>query len=346
MKDRAVAVLGYGHQGRAQALVLRDAGARVTVGARTGGAGAARAIADGFAPLPLSDAAAAAGDGWVATLLPDDVLADVFAREVAPVLANGATVVLAHGFAALYGGLVVPPTCDLVLVSPAAPGAEVLAAARRGDGVPVYVAVVSAAAGRGADGALARARDYALVLGAGRPGGALVDTDLKTETEIDLFGEQAVVVGGVSALVEAAFDTLVDAGYDERIAYLEVVHQLKHLVDVIHAHGPDGLRDRISGTALYGALTRGPRVVNEVSKAALANLLEEVRSGAFAAEWQDERAAGAPRLAALREAARLRSGRLARARSRALGDSAGPAGSADPAAVTGPARPANPLRKN
>ncbi len=314
--NEAVAVLGYGHQGRAQALVLRGAGARVTIGARTGGAGAARAIADGFAPLSLAAAAAAAGDGFVALLLPDDLLAGLVAAEVAPALASGATVVLAHGFAALYGGLVVPAACDLVLVAPAAPGAEVEAAAGRGEGVPVYVAVVSASPARGPDVALERARAYARALGATRPGGALLETDLRTETEIDLFGEQAVVVGGVSELVEAAFTTLVEAGYDERIAYLEVVHQLKHLVDVIHATGPDGLRDRISGTALYGALTRGPRVVNEVSRAALRDLLEEIRSGAFAAEWQAENAAGRPRLARLREAARARG--LAAARARAL----------------------------
>lgn len=314
--NEAVAVLGYGHQGRAQALVLRAAGARVTIGARTGGAGAARAIADGFAPLPLAEAAAAAGDGYVAALLPDDLLAGVVAREVAPALAPGATVVLAHGFSALYDGLAVPAACDLVLVAPAAPGAEVLAASERGDGVPVYVAVVHAAVARGGAGALERAGAYACALGAARPGGALLETDLRTETEIDLFGEQAVVVGGVSELVEAAFATLVEAGYDERIAYLEVVHQLKHLADVIHAAGPDGLRDRISGTALYGALTRGPRVINEVSRAAMVKLLEEIRSGAFAAEWQAENAAGRPRLARLREAARARG--LAAARARAL----------------------------
>ncbi len=313
--DGTVAVLGYGHQGRAQALNLRDSGTRVVVGARPGGAGAARAIADGFAPLPLAAATAEAGDGWVAALLPDDALAGIVSSEVAPALAPGSTVVLAHGFAALYGGLAVPAASDLVLVAPAAPGAVVRAAFEAGRGVPTYVAVVSAAAGDRAR-ALSRATAYAGALGAGLPGGALVETDVASETEIDLFGEQAVVVGGVSELVEAAFETLVRAGYDERIAYLEVVHQLKHLVDVIHEAGPDGLRDRISGTALYGALTRGPRVVNDVSRAALENLLGEIRSGAFAAEWRAEVAAGGTRLAALREAARARG--LTAARARAL----------------------------
>jgi ketol-acid reductoisomerase len=313
--NEAVAVLGYGHQGRAQALNLRDAGARVVVGARTGGAGAARAIADGFAPLPLAEAAAAAGDGYVAALLPDDALPAVVAGEIGPALTPGATVVLAHGFSALYGGLTVPAGRDLVLVAPAAPGAVVRSEFERGRGVPVYVAVLAASAS-GTSRALGRAVAYARALGAGGPGGSVLETDLRNETEIDLFGEQAVVVGGVLELVEAAFATLVEAGYDERIAYLEVVHQLKHLVDVIHAAGPDALRDGISGTALYGALTRGPRVVNEVSRAALANLLEEIRDGRFAAEWQAENAAGRSRLTALREAARDRG--LAAARARAL----------------------------
>jgi ketol-acid reductoisomerase len=335
--DRTVAVLGYGHQGRAQALNLRDSGARVVVGAREGGAGAARASADGFAPQPLPAAARAAGDGFVAALLPDHVLAPAFAPEgeLFRALAPGAAVVLAHGFAARFGGLVVPAACDLVVVSPAAPGQVLRDAYVAGRGVPMYVAAVAAGASGGDPArALERARAYARALGADRPDGSILDTDLATETDIDLFGEQAVVVGGVTELVEAAFATLVAAGYDERIAYLEVVHQLKHLVDVIHDAGPDGLRDRVSGTALYGALTRGPRVIGPEARASMAELLEEVRSGAFAAEWQAEVAAGSPRLAALRDAARARG--LAGVRARAL--PGGAPGVED--------RRANPLRKN
>ena len=314
MIDGTVAVLGYGHQGRAQALNLRDSGARVVIGARTGGAGAARASADGFAPQPFPDAVAAAGDGFVAALLPDDALPGVFAAEIAPALAPGAAVVLAHGFAARFGGLVAPAGTDLVLVAPAAPGAALRDAYAAGRGVPVYIAVVAAASDPAA--ALSRARVYARALGTGRPGGTILETDVASETEVDLFGEQAVVVGGVSELVEAAFATLVEAGYDERIAYLEVVHQLKHLVDVIHEVGPDGLRDRISGTALYGALTRGPRVIGASSRAAMRELLAEIRDGRFAAEWRAEIAAGTPELARLRAAARERG--LTAARARAL----------------------------
>jgi len=258
------------------------------------------------------------GAAHVALLLPDETLAEIFQTDIAAALEPGAAVVLAHGFAFVYGGLALPKGVDGLLVSPASPGAEVRRAYEEARGVPVYVAAFQDATGT----ALARARALAEVLGAARPGGALIETDIRSETEVDLFGEQAVVVGGVTELVDAAFQTLVDAGYDERLAYLEVVHQLKHLVDVIHDRGPDGLRERISQTALYGALTRGPRVVNETSRAAMQNLLEEIRSGAFAAEWRAVSAGDRAPLAALVAASRARG--LARARERALGRTGGP----------------------
>lgn len=329
MLDGTVAVLGYGHQGRAQALNLRDAGWRVVVGAREGGAGATRAIADGFAPLPLAAAAAAAsagapgGSGVLALLLPDDLIATLVAGEIAAVLHPGTTLLLAHGSAIVYGGLVAPPGCDLALVAPAAPGAVVRSEFEAGRGVPTYIAVAPGAADP--ERARERATAWARALGADRPGGTLIETDVESETVIDLFGEQAVVVGGVTELVEAAYATLVDAGYDERVVYLEVVHQLKHLVDVIHAEGPDRLRDRISGTALFGALTRGPRVINAISRAAMVNMLAEIESGAFAAERAADLAAGSPLQASLRAAVRARG--LTEARARAL---AGEEGSAEP----------------
>ena len=332
MIDGTVAVLGYGHQGRAQALNLRDAGWRVVVGAREGGAGATRAIADGFAPRPLAAAAAAAsavapgGAGLLALLLPDDLIPALVEAEIAPAVGPGTTLLLAHGSAIVYGGLVAPPGCDLALVAPAAPGAVLRAEFEAGRGVPTYIAVAPGAA----DPARARARAtaWARALGAEQPGGTLLETDVESETVIDLFGEQAVVVGGVTELVEAAFATLVDAGYDERVAYLEVVHQLKHLVDVIHAEGPDRLRDRISGTALYGALTRGPRVINAISRAAMENMLAEIESGEFAAERAADLAAGSPRQAALREAARARG--LTAVRARALAGGGAPADEPSP----------------
>ncbi len=322
----AVAVLGYGHQGRAQALCLRDSGVHVTIGARAG-AGFERARADGFSPVGLVEAAR--GAEFVSCLLPDEILSHIFTRDIGPALMSGAAVVLAHGFAAIYGGLRVPQGCDHLLVAPAAPGDELRAEFERGRGVPFYTAVVTEgstdpARGSGTtetDRAATRARAYAEALGASRPGGTLIETSARAETEVDLFGEQAVVVGGVLELAQAAFDTLVEAGYDERLAYLECVHQLKHLVDVIHDAGLDGLRDRISATALYGALTRGPRVVNSTSRAAMANLLEEVRSGAFAAEWQAESAGGRKGLEALLAGARVRG--MAATRRRALGPDTG-----------------------
>lgn len=312
-------VVGYGHQGRAQALCLRDSGVHVVVGARAGGAGERAARADGFESL--EPARAVLGADYVACLLPDEILPRYFEEHLAAALPRGAAVVLAHGFAAVYGGLAAPAERDFLLVSPGAPGVVLRAEFEAGRGVPYYLAVLADRSGE----AWARCHAYAEALGSGRPGGAVVETTAREETEVDLFGEQAVVVGGMLELVQAAFTTLVEAGYDERLAYLECIHQLKHLVDVVHEVGPDGLRDRISGTALYGALTRGPRVVNALSRAALSNLLEEIRGGAFAAEWRAEAAAGRPRLKAL--LARAREQGLGRARELALGPRPGrPAG--------------------
>ncbi|MGH7726244.1 MAG: ketol-acid reductoisomerase [Candidatus Eiseniibacteriota bacterium] len=332
LAGRAVVVLGYGHQGRAQALCLRDSGVRVTVGSRPG-AGFESARADGFTPVDLAAAAASREAAFVACLLPDEVLPEVFSSTIARALAPDTAVVLAHGFAAVYGGLAAPPGHDLLLVAPAAPGVELRAEFEAGRSVPFYAAFVTDSSGRARE----KAHDYAEALGASRPGGTIIETTARAETEVDLFGEQAVVVGGVLELVQAAFQTLVDAGYDERLAYLECVHQLKHLVDVIHDEGPDGLRDRISATALYGALTRGPRVVNATSRAAMANLLEEIRSGAFAGEWEAESAAGRKRLAELRAAARALG--MARSRSRALGEASDPATPAAPPPATPLATP-------
>lgn len=302
-----VAVLGFGNQGRAHALNLRDSGCEVVVGARPGHPGEARARALGFTTLAPIEAIGQAP--VVAVLLPDEVVPELWPR-LAAAWKDDTALVFAHGFNLVYSELVLPPRGDVVLVSPTGPGQVLRERFEKGEGLPAYLALHQDFSGR----AWALAEAYAAALGCARA--RLWRTTVTEETEVDLFGEQAVVVGGVCELVEAAFATLVDAGYDERIAYLEVVHQLKHLVDVIHEAGPDGLRERISGTALYGALTRGPRVINAGSRAALAELLAEVRSGAFAAEWQAEVRAGSPRLAALRAAARERG--LTRARARSL----------------------------
>ena len=280
-----VAILGYGNQGATHALNLRDSGVRVVVGARPGHGAEARARAAGFEVLPL--AAAAARAAVVAVLLPDDA-APVAWPEIAPALAPDAGVVFAHGFNLLYGDLAFPAGADVVLVSPTGPGRVLRQVYERGEGLPAYLAVHR----DGNGGAWALAERYAGWLGCARA--RLWRTTVREETEVDLFGEQAVLCGGMNALVTAAFDTLVSAGYSPEIAYLECVHQLKFLADLLHERGVTGLRQGISGTALYGDVTRGPRVIGPAVRAEMATMLSEIRSGAFARELAAEVAAGRP----------------------------------------------------
>jgi len=282
-----VAILGYGNQGATHALNLRDSGVRVLVGARPGHGAEARARAAGFEVLPLADAAARAGT--VAVLLPDDAVPGLW-PDVAGALAAGAGVVFAHGFNLLYSGLAFPAGGDVVLVSPTGPGRVLRQVYERGEGLPAYLAVHR----DGTGGAWALAERYAGWLGCARA--RLWRTTVREETEVDLFGEQAVLCGGMNALVTAAFETLVEAGYSPEIAYLECVHQLKFLADLLHERGVTGLREGISGTALYGDVTRGPRVVGGPARAEMRAMLEEIRSGAFAAELAADSAAGRPRV--------------------------------------------------
>ena len=290
----SVAVLGFGNQGEAQALNLRDSGIEVVVGARPGRPAEARARALGFPVRVLAEAAHAART--VAVLLPDEVVPAVWPELQAAFPATG-TLVFAHGFNLIYADLALPPGADVVLVSPTGPGYVLRAIYERGQGLPAYLAVHRDASGK----AWSTAEAYAHAIGCGRA--KLWRTTAREETEVDLFGEQAVLCGGMNALVSTAFETLVGAGYAPEIAYLECVHQLKYLADLLHERGIAGMRRGISGTALFGDLTRGPRVVGEASRAEMARLLEEIRSGAFAREWAAEVAAGRRRLDALVEQA-------------------------------------------
>jgi len=282
----AIAVLGFGNQGEAQALNLRDSGCEVVVGARAG-TGAQRARARGFEVRSIP--AAAANARVVAVLLPDEAVPEAW-PEIAAACAPRATVVFAHGFNLLYGGLALPPTCDVVLVAPTGPGFVLRERFVAGQGLPAYLAVAQNASGD----AWGMAERYATALGSARA--RLWRTTVAEETEVDLFGEQVVLCGGVNALVTAAFDTLVARGYSAEIAYLECVHQLKFLADLLHERGIAGMRRGISGTAQFGDLTRGPRVIGPAARAEMAHILDEIRSGEFAREWRSEVAAGAPRL--------------------------------------------------
>jgi ketol-acid reductoisomerase len=311
-----IAVLGFGNQGEAQALNLRDGGATVVVGARAGGGGEARARAHGFETLPLGEAARRAG--VCAVLLPDELTPALW-PGILPALRPGTGLVFAHGFNLLYAELAFPADADVVLVSPTGPGRVLREVVARGGGLPAYLAVHRDTSGR----AWGLAERYAAALGCDRA--RLWRTTVREETEVDLFGEQAVLCGGMNALVTTAFEVLVAKGYSPEIAYLECVHQLKYLADLLHERGVAGMRRGISGTALFGDLTRGPRVVGEASRAAMTALLEEIRSGRFAREWGDEVAGGRARLDA--EVARAAGHPIEEARRRAL--AAGP-GQAEP----------------
>jgi len=303
-----VAVLGFGNQGAAQAANLRDSGLEVRLGLRPGGRSEAAARAQGFATFAPADALR--GARTVAMLVPDEVMPALWA-EIGGALEPGACVVFAHGYALLHGGLGFRADADVVLVSPTGPGRVVRQLFERGQGLPAYLAVHADGSGH----AWERAGAYANALGCGRA--RLWRTTVREETEVDLFGEQAVLCGGMNALVLAAFETLVAAGYSPEIAYLECVHQLKYLADLLHERGIDGLRHGISSTALFGDVTRGPRVIGEAARAAMAQALAEIRDGTFARELAAEMAAGRP--ASRRALERGTASPIEAARRRALG---------------------------
>ncbi|MEP0765810.1 MAG: ketol-acid reductoisomerase [Fimbriimonadia bacterium] len=290
---KRVAVIGYGSQGRAQALCLRDSGVDVRIGVRRGPSWE-RAESDG---LPVAEIADAAGEAHVVALLvPDSAHREVFS-VVRPSLGLGKALVFAHGFSLLYGVVQPPSDADVVLVAPMGAGPTMRALYEQGAGVAGLVAVHQDATGSARQLALA----YAKMLGCGRVG--VMESTVREEAETDLFGEQAVLCGGLTALMLAGFDTLVEAGYPEEIAYFECIHQVKLLADLVHEHGIAGMRERISDTALYGDLTRGPRVVGDASRAAMRELLDEIRSGAFAREWLAEQESGQTNLQRLRDQA-------------------------------------------
>jgi ketol-acid reductoisomerase len=289
-----VAVLGYGSQGHAHALNLRDSGVDVEVGLREGSPSRAAAEEAG---LTVGTAAEVVRDAQVvAFLLPDQVHPSVYA-EVAPHLAPDATLLFAHGFNVHYGRVAAPEGHDVIMVAPKGPGHIVRRLFTEGFGTPAVVAVAQDATGNAFDLALA----YGTGIGAARAG--MIETTFAEETETDLFGEQAVLCGGVTELIRAGFETLVEAGYQPEVAYYECLHELKLIVDLIHEGGLSGMRYSVSDTAEFGDLTRGPRVIDDLVREQMKALLEEIQSGAFAREWIAEMDAGEPRLKELREEA-------------------------------------------
>jgi len=284
LEGRTVAILGYGSQGHAHALNLKDSGASVVVGLREGSSSAEKARGEGLRVEPVADAASH-GD-VVTVLLPDEKQAEVWESEISDGIAPGNLLMFAHGFSIHFGQIDPGPEVDVGMVAPKGPGHLVRRQFLEGNGVPGLVAIHQDASGNAREVVLA----YAKGIGCTRAG--VIETSFKDETETDLFGEQAVLCGGVTELVRAGYETLVDAGYDPRLAYFECLHELKLIVDLMYEKGITGMRYSISNTAEYGDLTRGKRVVGDPTRQAMRRILDEIQSGEFAREWIAENKAG------------------------------------------------------
>lgn len=281
--NRRVAIIGYGNQGRAHALNLRDSGAEVLIGQRPGKSHD-RATADGFKPQSVVSACNDAALLIIA--LPDESAAEIYELEIHPALRPGQTLGFVHGFNIRFGFITPPPDIDVIMIAPKGPGTLLRSSFEQGRGIPALMAIHQDASGRAKQTALS----WATGIGCARA--AVIETTFAEETETDLFGEQVVLCGGLTALCKAAFETLVEAGYTPEFAYLECVHELKQIADLLYARGLSGMRDAISNTAEYGDLTRGPRIIDDHVRAEMRRVLDEVRSGAFAKEWIAEHRAG------------------------------------------------------
>lgn len=286
LRGARIAVVGYGSQGRAHARNLRDSGHDVVVGLRPSGASAKTAEQDGFDVV--APAEAVKGAGLVAFLTPDTSQAALY-RDIEDNIAQNATLLFAHGFNIHYKQIQPRADLDVVLIAPKGPGDLVRRQYEQGRGVPCLVAVAQDATGA----ALDRALGYAHGLGGTR--GGVLETTFGEETETDLFGEQAVLCGGATELVVKGFETLVEAGYQPEVAYFECMHELKLIVDLLHEGGIEKMHKFISETAKWGDLTRGPRVINDETKARMQEVLTEIQDGTFAAEWVKENESGKPR---------------------------------------------------
>jgi len=290
--SRRVAVIGYGSQGHAHALNLKDSGADVRVGVRPGSRGWKAAEKDGFAPL--EPAAAAEWADVVMILVPDLVQPELFKQQIEPHLTPGKMLMFAHGFAIRFGWISPPQGVDVSMVAPKAPGHRVREVFKEGAGVPGLVAIHNDATGNARTATLA----YAKGIGCTRAG--VIETTFSEETETDLFGEQTVLCGGLVELIKAGYETLIEAGYAPEMAYFECLHEVKLIVDLIYEGGIANMRYSVSNTAEYGDFTRGPRIVNEQTRAEMKKILHEIQTGQFAKEFILENRAGAPTLKAMR----------------------------------------------
>lgn len=286
LKDKTIAIIGYGIQGRGQALCLRDSGCKVIVSELEGTSNYQQAKKDGFNPVSATEAAKNAD--IIQILTQDHVQAAVYKESIKPYLKKGKALCFSHGFNIRFKQIKPPKNIDVFMVAPKGPGALVRKMYEEGKGVPSLLAIFQDASGNAKQIGLA----YAKAIGATRAG--VIETTFDEETETDLFGEQAVLCGGVTELIKAGFDTLVEAGYQPEIAYFEVLHELKLITDLIQEFGISGMRRRVSNTACYGDLTRGPKVINEKTRKIMKRLLKDIKSGKFAREWIKENEAGRP----------------------------------------------------
>ncbi len=295
LHGKTVAILGFGSQGHAHALNLKDSGAEVVVGLREDSSSREAAEAAGLEVLGIADAASR-GD-IVMILLPDEKQAEVWESEIADGISEGNLLMFAHGFSVHFGQIEPPPGVDVGMVAPKGPGHLVRRQYEAGAGVPCLMAVHQDASGNARDLVLA----YASGIGGGRAG--IIETTFKDECETDLFGEQSVLCGGATELVRAGYDTLTEAGYDPRLAYFECMHELKLIVDLMYEKGIQGMRYSISNTAEYGDMTRGQKVIGPESRAAMKQILADIQSGEFAKEWIAENRAGGENFNRMREEA-------------------------------------------
>ena len=293
LEGKTVAVLGYGSQGHAHALNLKESGIDVVVGLRPDSSSRADAEAAGLEVLDVADAASR-GD-IVMVLIPDEKQAEVWRDEISDGISEGDLLMFAHGFSINFDQITPPPGVDVGMVAPKGPGHLVRRQYEEGRGVPALMAIHADESGKARDMVLA----YASGIGGGRAG--VIETTFKDEAETDLFGEQAVLCGGATELVRAGFETLVEAGYDPRLAYFECLHELKLIVDLMYEQGIQGMRDSISNTAEYGDMTRGKRVITDETRAEMKKILGEIQSGEFAKEWIAENEAGQESFQRMRE---------------------------------------------
>ena len=292
LTDKTVAIIGYGSQGHAHALNLKDSGINVLVGLYEGSRSANKAIADGLAVLSVSEASSKAD--WIMVLLPDEFQKDVYNKEIAPYLKAGKILSFAHGFNIRLGLIQPPEFVDVVMIAPKGPGHTVRWEYQNGQGVPALFAIEQDSSGHARELAMA----YAKGIGGTRAG--ILETNFKEETETDLFGEQAVLCGGLSELVKAGFETLVEAGYQPELAYFECLHEVKLIVDLMVKGGLTAMRDSISNTAEYGDYVSGPRLITKETKAEMKRILSDIQSGKFAKSFVEECAAGKPNMQQIR----------------------------------------------